>query len=55
MRFLVYRTTIYFLGNMDDMEVEYCEETSPVQETNERGVKRAWIEKNAEEEVKRER
>ena len=35
--------------------MEYCEEMSPVQERNERGVKRAWIEKNAEEEAKKER
>ena len=40
---------------MDDMEVEYCEETSAVQERNERGVKRAWLEKNTGEEVRKER
>lgn len=37
------------------MEVEYCEDTSHVQERNERGVKRAWLEKNTEEEVRKER
>ena len=40
---------------MDDMEVEHCDETSPVQERNERGVKRAWLEKNTGEDVRKER
>ena len=37
---------------MDEMEVEYCDESSPAQEKNERGIKRSWLET---EEAKKER